>query len=231
MLAVTRDAAWASRLERLAAAAARPFQSVPDLAQSSRAAPEPGLVVLDAALAGGRPCDGVAAARALFPAAAVALACTDAELAPGAVEAALSSGADATLSKSWSDARLRARLEALRDSALAASVRESADGTLRAQRRAHRAFLLRRGRWGELPLPAAEFALLWRLLESAEAPVSRAELIAVLRDALGREVEAETVSRRVLSLRRALSPWKGGALESVRGGCYRLVSSRRLSST
>jgi DNA-binding response OmpR family regulator len=229
MLAVTRDAAWAARLERLAAAASRPFRAQPDLAVA-RGARAPGLVVLDAALCGARASDGVARARALFPDAAVALACADGDLAPGAVDAVLAAGADETLSKSWSDARLGARLAALSDAALAASARVSPDGTLRADRRSQRAYVRRGARWTELGLPAAEFALLWTLLGAGGEPVSREQLIAVLREALGREVEAETVARRALSLRKALGAW-GGALESVRGGRYRLVSSRRRSTT
>jgi DNA-binding response OmpR family regulator len=68
------------------------------------------------------------------------------------------------------------------------------------------------------------------LLQSEGDAVSRERLLDVLRQSAGREVEAETVSRRALSLRRALAPWKG-KIETVRGGFYRLVSSSRRRST
>jgi DNA-binding response OmpR family regulator len=106
----------------------------------------------------------------------------------------------------------------------------SANGDLKVDRRARRAFVRARGRWKTLELAAQDLELLWRLLGCEGQEVERGELVQWLRTAFGREVEAETVSRRVLALRRTLKPWDG-ELESVRGGRYRLASSRRRSTT
>ena len=123
-------------------------------------------------------------------------------------------------------------MSALRDEVLASAVRVSVDGALKAEKRSRRVFFLRRGRWEPLEVAAAEFALLWTLLSADGEAVSRESLLAALRQTAGRDVEAETVSRRALSLRRSLAPWKG-TIETVRGGFYRLVSSaaRRRSTT
>lgn len=230
MIAVTRDAAWAARLRALAARGGGPFAAFDAPPSSRDASPDQPVVVLDKAAAGGSPARAVSGLRKLYPAARVALACAEAELGVDGIAAGLASGADEVLAKSWPDARLAARLSALRDAALAEAVRVSADGALKAELRSRRAFVKSRARWTELPLPAAEFALLWALLGAGDAPAPRALLLDALRSASGREVEIETVARRALSLRRALAPWKG-TVESVRGGFYRLASSRRRSIT
>lgn len=231
MISVTKDASWTARLRSLAARGGWTF-AVAEAAPAPRALStnERALVILDRAAAGASPARAVAVLRALFPAARVCLACTDAELGADGAAAGIASGADELLSKSWPDEKLFARLSALRDAALAAEVRVSADGALKAEKRSRRAYARERGRWLDLPMPAAEFALLYALLCEEGTPLSRERLLGQLRAAAGREVEPETVSRRVLSLRRALKPWKG-AVESVRGGFYVLVSSRRRSTT
>ncbi|MBI5202623.1 MAG: response regulator transcription factor [Elusimicrobia bacterium] len=230
MIAVTRDAAWATRLDGLSARAGWPLAAVDALPSSDGSASDRTVVVLDRALAGASPARTVAGLRAMFPSARIALACSEAELGADGVAAGLGSGADEVVVKSWGNARLSAMFSALRDAALAAAVRVSVDGVLKAELRSHRAFVRARARWSELPLPAAEFALLWTLLGAEGEAVPRERLLDALRAVSGRDVEAETVSRRALSLRRALAPWKG-TVETVRGGFYRLASSRRRSST
>ena len=233
MIVFSRDEPWVERLRRLAARGGWPFESRDGLPRSARGEfSENVLVILDRELAARSPSGVVKGLRGLHPSAAVVLACGDSELGADAMAAALSSGADETVVKSWADDRLLARLSAARDRAFSAAVRVSDDGGLKAERRSHRVFARARGRWTEIALPAAEFALLWRLMSAGGEEVSRERLL----DELGagrREVEAATISRRMLSLRRALSPWKG-KVETVRGGCYRLVppaSSRRRSTT
>lgn len=231
MIAVTRDAAWTARLRAVAARGGWTFAAYSVLpAAGAVKADEHAVAVLDLSEAGSAPARAVGVLRALFPAGRVALACGEAEMGAAGVAAGLSSGADQVVLKSWSDARLAATLSALRDSALASAVRVSADGTLKAELRSHRVYLRARASWSEVPLPAAEFALLWSLLGAEGTNVSRELLLGRLRAAAGREVEPETVSRRALALRRALSGWKG-TIETVRGGFYRLASSRRRSTT
>jgi DNA-binding response OmpR family regulator len=230
MLVLSRDVAWIERLRRLAERGGWPVEASDKLAARDLSGPDRALVVLDRALAGAAPARAVAALRGAFATAAIVLACAEVELGADAVAAALSSGADDTIVKSWPDARLSARLSSLRDGALAAEVRASADGALKIDRRSRRAFVRAGGRWSALALTAPDFELLWRLLVREGEEVSRAELLHALKTAFGREVEVETVSRRVLALRRVLKTWKG-RIESVRGGRYRLVSPRRRSTT
>ncbi|MDE2491811.1 MAG: response regulator transcription factor [Elusimicrobia bacterium] len=230
MIVFSIDEAWLKRLRALAASRGWEFDARAALPGAADAPSESPLAVVDRALAGTAPARAVAALRAAHPGARVALACGDDELGVDGVAAALASGADEALAKSWPDARLLERLSSLRDAALADAVLESEDGTLRAERRSRRVFVRARGRRRELALPAAEFALLWRLLAARGAGVSRECLLEALAASSGREVEAETVARRVLSLRRALAPWTAGRVETLRGG-YRLASSRRRSTT
>lgn len=230
MIAITRDPAWAARLDDIAGRGGWPFAAIDVLPSSRGSSADKTLVVLDRSLAGAAPGRTVAGLRALFPSAQILLACSDAELGVDGVAAGLDSGADEVVGKSWPDARLAARLGARRDAALASAVRLSDDGTLKAELRSRRVFLRTRARWSELPLPAAEFALLWSLLGARGEPVSRERLLSELSAVSGREVEYETVSRRALALRKALGRWKG-TLESVRGGFYRLTSSARRRST
>ena len=231
MIAVSRDAAWIARM-RVAAArggwefAATGEDSLLDNPDMSAAA----LLVVDRAAVRGALGRAVAGLRARFPAACIALCFSDSELGTDGVGAGLVSGADDVILKSWADERLFARLSSLRDAVLVSAVRISADGELKAEKRSRRVFHLMRGRWQALELASAEFALLWELLSAEGEAVSRERLLRALREAAGREVEAETVSRRALSLRRALAPWKG-KIETVRGGFYRLVSSSRRRST
>jgi DNA-binding response OmpR family regulator len=233
MIAVSRDAAWIARLRAAAARGGWGFAAVgADSASKDPEASSRELLVVDRATVHGALGREVAGLRARFPAARIALCFSEDELGADGVAAGLASGADEVIAKSWPDARLFARLSSLRDQVLASKVLVSADGGLKAEKRSRRVFLLKRGRWQTLDVAAAEFALLWTLLSAQGEAVSRESLLAALREAAGREVEAETVSRRALSLRRALAPWKGG-IETVRGGYYRLVSSaaRRRSTT
>lgn len=163
--------------------------------------------------------------RVLYPGAAVALAFNDGEADHDAVAAAVSCGADELLIKSWTDAALAPKLAALRDRALSAQERLSADGGLRAERRSHRAYVKSGKVWKELTLDAGGFALLWRLLSSENRDVSREDLAKTLAEAAGRELDTASVSRRVAALKKALSPWKG-AIERARGGLFRLVSEK-----
>jgi len=222
MIVVTRDPSWESRLQAFARRGGWPCKSYRDLPALGRTSPEGALVVVDVSVFGGGLIRGVAGLRALCPSAAVVLALTDGEMSPESMKASLASGADEVLGKTWADERIFKRLSAFCDRALAAEARLSADGGLKAEKRSHRAYILARGRWKDLGLHPAEFALLWRLLEREGHSVSREELLAVLKSTLGRDFEAETVARRALSLRKALAGWKG-RLESVRGGFYRLV--------
>jgi DNA-binding response OmpR family regulator len=230
MLVLSRDAAWIDRLRRLAERGGWTMEAREKLSTRGEPASGRALVVIDRALAGAVPARAIAVLRGAFATSAIVLACAEAELGAAAVAAALSSGADDTVLKSWPDARLAARLSSLRDGALAAEVRASADGALRIDRRSRRAFVRGRGRWSALALAAADLELLWRLLVGDGEEVSRADLLHALKTAFGRDVEVETVSRRILALRRALKPWKG-RIESVRGGRYRLVAPRRRSTT
>jgi len=225
MISLSRDAAWAERLRRLAARGGWPFSSS-ERASSDDAAADV-MIVLDQAAADGPLARAVAGLRARFPAAQIVAAFSEAEFAGAGAAAGVGCGADEVVLKSWADARLFSRLSSVRDAGLAAAVRISSDGGLKVEHRSRRAYVLRRGRWATVEMPAAEFALLWTLLSVEGAPVSREELVGVLRRTAGREVEAETVSRRALSLRRALAPWKG-TIETVRGGFYRLVPPQSL---
>ena len=231
MIAVSRDAAWIARLRAAAARGGWEFAAVEagsvlaDPGASARA-----LLVVDRASVRGALDRAVAGLRARFPAARIALCFSEAELGAEGVAAGLASGADEVIAKSWPDERLFARLSSLRDAVLASAVRVSGDGRLKAEKRSRRVLHLRRGRWTALDVAAAEFALLWELLAVEGEAVSRERLLAALREAAGRDVEAETVSRRALSLRRALASWKG-RIETVRGGHYRLISSARRRST
>jgi DNA-binding response OmpR family regulator len=234
MIAITRDAEWLARLQAAAARGGWDFAVAvagADAPRDPKAAARSVLVV-DRAVVRGALRREVSGLRARFPQARIALAFTEAELGADGVAAGLASGADEVIAKSWPDERLFTRLAALRDEVLAAAVRVSADGGLKAEKRSHRVFHHRRGRWQELDVAAAEFSLLWALLCAEGETVTRERLLAALRESAGRDVESETLSRRALSLRRALKSWKG-KVETVRGGSYRLVSSaaRRLSTT
>ena len=227
MLVLSRDGAWLARLSLLAERGGWSFEAraaVPSLGSVPTA--ERVLVVLDRGLAGAVAKKAVSALRAVYPGVAIVLAFDASEMDHAAVMAAVSCGADEVLGKSWSDDKLALRFAALRNRSLASQSRLSADGALKAQRRAHRAFIKSRGRWKELVLDAGGFALLWRLLEREGEAVSREELSAAITAAIGRELEAGTVTRRLAALRKALDPW-GGAIVSARGGLYRLVSATR----
>ncbi|MBI3289645.1 MAG: response regulator transcription factor [Elusimicrobia bacterium] len=220
MLVISRDARWLGRLQALAERGSWPFEAraaLPGLAGSERA-----LAVLDRGLAGALPAKAIAALRALYPGAAVALALDDGDMSPDAMTLALGCGADEVLGKSWPNEKLSKRLADLRDRSLSLQSRVSADGTLKAERRAHRALVRARGRWSEVILDAGSFAMLWLLMERDGQPVSRAHLSGALSAAVGRELEAGTLMRRMAGLKKALSSWRG-RIVSVRGGLYRLV--------
>jgi DNA-binding response OmpR family regulator len=229
MLVLSRDGAWLLRLELLAGRGGWPFEARASLPALGRTPPtERAIAVLDRGLAGAVPAKAVSALRDLYPGVAIVLVFDASEMDHDTVTLAVSCGADEVLGKSWPDAKLLLKLAALRDRSLAAQARFSADGALRAERRAHRVLIRSRGRWREAVLDAGGFALLWRLLEREGEDVSRGELSAVLSSATGREREVGTVTRRLAALKKALSPWPG-AIESARGGQYRLVSTPRRS--
>jgi len=227
MLVLSRDPVWLTRLESLSYRGGWPFEArtaLPSLGATPPA--ERALVVLDRALAGAVPKVAVAALRVLYPGASIVLAFNASEIDHEGAAAAVACGADEILAKSWPDVKVSPKLALLRDRALATQARLSADGSLKAERRAHRVQILTGGRWKELSLDAGGFALLWRLLEREGMEVSRADLGAVLSVAAGRELEVGTVTRRLAALKKALKAWKG-RIESSRGGLYRLVSSTR----
>jgi DNA-binding response OmpR family regulator len=227
MLVLSRDGKWLTRLELVAERGGWPFEARAALPSAGRTPPpERALAVLDRALAGAVPAKAVSLLRALYPGVAIVLSFDANELDHDGVAAAVSCGADEVVGKTWADDKLSSRLAALRDRSLFSQTRVSADGALKAERRAHRVHVKARGRWKELVLDAGGFALLWRLLEREGESVSRAELGESLASAVGRELEAGTVTRRLAALKRALSAWSGD-LETVRGGLYRLVSAPR----
>lgn len=230
MLVLSRDGGWRARLEKLAGRDGWPFEAREALPRPGMTPPpERALVILDRALAGAAPKDAVAALRAIYAGTAVVLAFNAGELDHDGANAAVTCGADEILAKSWSDEKIIPALASLRDRALSAQLRLSADGGLKAERRAHRVLVKSGGRWKDLSLDAGGFALLWRLLDREGEAVSREDLAAALACAAGRELEMGTVVRRLASLKKALRPWKG-TLESARGGLYRLASSRRRSA-
>ncbi len=227
MLVLSRDGAWLMRLESLADRGGWPFEACAALPAPGRTPPpERALIVLDRAIAGAVPLKAVAALRALYPIAAIVLVIDESEMGHDGVMLAVSCGADEVLGKHWLDAKIALRLAGLRDRTLASHARHSADGALKAERRAHRAQLKIRGRWKDLALDAGGFALLWCLLEREGQSVSRAELGAALAAAAGRELDGGTVARRLAALKKDLAGWTG-SIESARGGLYRLVSVAR----
>lgn len=229
MLVLSRDGAWLARLELLAERGGWPFEARAALPAAGRTPPpERALAVLDRALAGAAPGKAVSALRALYPGIAIVLSFDASELDHESVSAAVSCGADELVGKSWPEEKLSLKLAALRDRSLFSRTRISADGALKAERRAHRVHVRARGRWKELALDAGAFALLWRLLEREGESVSRGELGEALASATGREREAATVSRRLAALKKALRPWAGD-IETARGGLYRLASAPRAS--
>lgn len=229
MLVLSRDGPWVTRLELMAARGGWPFEARAALPAAGRTPPpERALAVLDRALAGAVPGKAVSLLRALYPGVAIVLSFGSSELDCDGVSAAVSCGADEVVAKAWPDARLSAKLSALRDRILYSQIRISADGGLKAERRAHRVHVKSRGRWKELALDAGSFALLWRLLEREGEAVSRVALGDALASATGRERETATVSRRLAALRKALEPWAGD-IETDRGGLYRLASAPRAS--
>lgn len=219
MLVVTRDADWQRRLQGLSARGGWAFEVCQELSSLERSSRDRVLVIIDGALLG----EGVAGLRARYASAAIVLALDSSEMTPESLKKSLASGVDEVLGKDWDEAKIFSRLRVVCDRALASEVRTSTDGCLKAEKRSHRGFVLSRGRWKDLGLHPAEFSLLWRLLAREGQAVSREELLAALKSSLNRDFEAETVARRMSSLRRALASWKG-ELESVRGGFYRLVS-------
>lgn len=227
MLVLSRDAAWLSRLKLMAERGGWPFEARAAVPTPRRIPPaERALAIIDRGLAGAVPMKAIEALRALYPSAAIVLAFDASEMDHDGITAAVSCGADEVFGKSWPDEKILPRLAALRDRLLAAQTRLSADGGLKVERRAHRAFIKFRGRWKELMLDAGGFALLWRLLEREGAAISRADLSVVLSAAVGRELEVGTVMRRLAVLKKALAPW-AGTIESARGGLYRIVSAPR----
>ncbi|MDX6770120.1 MAG: winged helix-turn-helix domain-containing protein [Elusimicrobiota bacterium] len=225
MLIVSRDAEWTARLRDLAARGGWPVEVRREAPEPGRAhPPERALVILDRALTPGACAKAVAALRELYPWAAVAVACAEAELAPEPMAETLASGADDVLGKPWPDAKLLGRLAVLRDRALSAEERVSADGGLRLERRSLRVYAKAGARWRDLGLSNGDFEVLWRLLAREGEPVAREELAGALGEATGRPVELEAAARRVQALRPRLRPWKGRLL-TVRGGGYRLVST------
>lgn len=224
MIVISRDGAWLARLELIAERGGWPFEARAALPAASRTPPpERALVVLDRALAGAAPAKAVSALRAIYPTAAVALSCDQGELKDAA--ALVACGADEILDKAWSSEKLAAKCAPHRDRALASQKRVSADGSLRAERRAHRAMIKVRGKWKESDLDAAGFALLWRLLEREGHPVGRDELGEAIASATGRQRDPGTVARRMTALKKSLAAWRGTI--SAKRGAYVLQSLRR----
>ena len=227
MIVISRDGRWLERLEHLTVRGGWLFEARAALPAAGRTPPpERALAVLDRALAGAVIEKAIRSLRALYPTASVALACDEADMIQETISAAVTCGADEVLNKSWSDEKILSRLAVLRDRALAAQARYSADGALKAEKRAHRVFIKARGKWSEVALDAGGFALLWRLLRREGESVERVELGLVLAEAVGKEREAGTVSRRLSALKKALEPWKG-RIETARGGQCRLMSAPR----
>lgn len=224
MLIVSRDGAWTARLRELAGRGGWPVEVRHDPPVTGRRPPpERALVIVDRTIVAGGCAKAIAGVRAIYPWASVALACAEAELAPEPMTENLASGADDVLGKPWPDAKLLERLALLRDRALSAEERVSADGGLRLERRSCRVYARAGERWRDLGLTAGDFELLWRLLAREGEPVAREDLANVLGVAAGRPVELDAAARRVQALRPRLRPWKGRLL-TVRGGGYRLVS-------
>jgi DNA-binding response OmpR family regulator len=227
MLVVSRDAAWTGRLRELAARGGWPVEVRHELPTALKLPPaERALVVLDRALAPGACGRIVEGVRGLYPWASIVLACAEEELAPASMAECLGSGADDVLGKPWPDPQLLSKLAVLRDRALAADERVSADGGLRLERRSRRVYARAGKAWRDLGLSVPDFELLWALLEREGEPVGRAALAQVMTQAAGRAVETEAAARRMQALRARLRPWKGRLL-TVRGGGYRLVSPAR----
>ncbi len=227
MLVLSRDGAWLARLEAVAARGGWTFEVRTALPSPGRTPPpERALAVIDRSLAGASPSRAVAALRALYPWAAVVLVCDDHEMDPTSMTTIVQCGADEVVGKKWTDDRLASRFGSLRDRAMASQARVTVDGSLMADRRAHRALLREKKGWKELKLDASAFALLWRLLEREGEPVTRAALSAALAEATGKERENGTLARRISTLKKALEKWPG-KLESARGGVYRLVSAAK----
>lgn len=226
MLVVSRDAAWTARLRELAARGGWPVEVRHELPSALKLPPpERALIVLDRAMAPSPCAKVIESVRGVYPWASVVLACADAELAPEPMSECLASGADEVLGKPWPDAKLLEKLAVLRDRALAAEERVSADGGLRLERRSRRVYARAGKSWRDLHLAPPDFELLWALLEREGEPVSRA-VLALVAAGTGRSVELEAAARRVQSLRSRLRPWKGRLL-TVRGGGYRLVSAAK----
>ncbi len=224
MLVVSRDSAWTARLRELAGRGGWPVEVRHDPPVAGhRPPPERALVVVDRALAAGACAKTVAGLRSVYPWASIALACGEVELGPEPMTENLASGADDVLGKPWPDAKILERLAVLRDRALSAEERVSADAGLRLERRSRRVYARAGERWRDLGLSSGDFELLWRLLAREGEPVAREELADALGAAAGRPVELDAAARRVQALRPRLRPWKGRLL-TVRGGGYRLVS-------
>lgn len=224
MIVISRDGAWLARLELIAERGGWPFEARAALPSAGRTPPpERALAVLDRALAGAAPAKAVAALRAIYPTAAIVLACDQGELKDAA--ALVVCGADEILDKTWSSERLATKLMPLHDRALASQKRVSADGKLKAERRSHRAMVLSRGKWKEAPLDAAGFALLWRLLEREGDTVTRDELGAAIASATGRERDPGTVARRMTALKKSIAAWRGTI--SAKRGAYLLSSAKK----
>ena len=218
MLVVTHDEAWARRLKAFCVRGRWDFSSCRTIPAADKTR-EAVLVVVD-----NSHMRSVGALRAHHAAASVVLALASSEMTAEGLREALASGADEVLGKDWSDEKLSAKISVFFDRALTADVRVSGDGSLKAEKRSHRAYVSVRDKWKDLKLHPAEFTLLWRLLAREGQAVSREELLRALKSALNRDFEAETVARRALALRKALRSWKGGKIESVRGGFYRLAA-------
>lgn len=198
-----------------------PFAALAAVPASPRGLPlERALVICDEAIIGRDASKAVSVLRGHYPSAIIIVAC---DPHGRGLTTALACGADEILDTALGSARLRAHLSGLRERALAASARTSADGGLLADVRSRRAFVRARGAWKDLGLTSADFELTWLLLEREGVPSGRESLLAALGALLGREPSLETLSRRVRGLKKALAPW-GGELESRPEG-VRLVSS------
>jgi DNA-binding response OmpR family regulator len=230
MIVITRDKPWAKRLSELAGLGGWPLSVIPVVPKDTRGlSREAALIVLDRSAAGASIAKTVSALRLLYPNTRMALAFSESELGIDGVAAGVVSGADDVLIKTWSNEKLLMRFSSLHDSALSAGIRLSEDGNLKIDKRSRRVYVRDRGRWKERAILAVEFSLLYALLSCEGQMLSREHLVTTLGLTERKDLQVETVARRIRSLRTALAEWSG-EIKTLRGGFYRLTSSRRRST-
>ena len=222
------QAPWAGRLRRLAASLGWEVREDWDwrgFAQAP-AGSAPRLLLVDLALAAGSR-SGAVLQRLRRRASSSAIVLVVSEgLAPAAVSSGLDSGADDMVSAGLSDRALAARLRACAERASRDEVRASrtaSSGGIKADQESRRAFLKGRGAaWRRIEgLGAGEFELLWLFLQHPGRVLERPALLAALRRVGARDVNPETIDKRVEALRRRLGR-SGARIRTVRGRGYLL---------